>query len=139
MRKRPVVITVSGLPGSGMSTLAESLAEKLAVPLFSVDPIESAILRSGMERSFETGLAAYLVAEDLAGEQLIHGLSVIVVQMTCIGCGANGAIGELMTYMHGMGTILRCPSCDTALIRVAQVKGRYCLDMQGILLVAGQA
>ena len=34
--------------------------------------------------------------------------------------------------MHGMGTVIRCPSCDMALIRVAQVKGRYLLDMQGV-------
>ena len=44
----------------------------------SVDPIESAILQAGIARSFETGLAAYLVAETLADEQLKLGNSVIV-------------------------------------------------------------
>lgn len=34
--------------------------------------------------------------------------------------------------MHGMGMIILCPSCDTALIRVAQVNGRYLLDMRGV-------
>jgi predicted kinase len=72
------LIIISGLPGSGKSTVAESLAAKLSVPLFSVDPIESAILKSGLKRSFETGLAAYLVAEALAGEHLKLGLSVII-------------------------------------------------------------
>lgn len=61
---------ISGLPGSGKSAVAESLAENLSVPLFSVDPIESSLIKSGLKRSFETGLAAYLVAEALAGEQL---------------------------------------------------------------------
>jgi predicted kinase len=74
----PKLIIISGLPGSGKSTVAESLAEKLSVPLFSVDPIESSIIKSGIKRSFETGLAAYLVAEALAGEQLKCGLSVII-------------------------------------------------------------
>jgi predicted kinase len=69
---------VSGLPGSGKSTLAESLAEELSLPIFSVDPIEASILKSGLTRSFETGLAAYLVAETLADEQLKRGLSVII-------------------------------------------------------------
>jgi predicted kinase len=77
MNKSKLII-ISGLPGSGKSTIAESLAENLSVPLFSVDPIESSIINSGIKRSFETGLAAYLVAETLAGEQLKCGLSVII-------------------------------------------------------------
>ena len=75
MRK---IIVICGLPGSGKSTLAEGIAQKLALPLFSVDPIESAILQSGIQRSFETGLAAYLVAEALAAEHLRLDLSVLI-------------------------------------------------------------
>ena len=41
-------------------------------------------------------------------------------------------IGATAAYMHGMGTVIRCPSCDTALIRVAQVRGHYLLDMRGV-------
>ncbi len=51
---------------------------------------------------------------------------------TCTGCGATDAIGALAVYMHGMGTVIRCPSCEIVLIRVAQTKGRYFLDMQGV-------
>jgi predicted kinase len=69
---------MSGLPGSGKSTIAERLAERLRIPVFSVDPIESAMLKAGITQSFETGLAAYLVAEALASEQLKLGISVIV-------------------------------------------------------------
>jgi hypothetical protein len=54
-----------------------------------------------------------------------------LAQATCTGCGTTGAIGELAAYIHGMGTVLRCPSCDMVLIRVTQIKGRYWLDMQG--------
>lgn len=72
------IISFSGLPGSGKSTLAEALSKWLKLAVFSVDPIESAILRSGIVRSFETGLAAYLVAETLAAEQLKLGHSVII-------------------------------------------------------------
>lgn len=72
------LIVISGLPGSGKSTLAEAISKKLKMPLFSVDPIESSIIKSGIPRSFETGLAAYLVAETLALAQLNAGLSVII-------------------------------------------------------------
>jgi uncharacterized protein DUF6510 len=34
--------------------------------------------------------------------------------------------------MHGMGTIVRCSSCDNALIRIVHAGGRYLLDMQGM-------
>jgi predicted kinase len=78
------LLIIAGLPGSGKSTVAESLAEKLSTPLFSVDPIESALLRSGIERSFATGLAAYVVTETLAGEQLKFGLSVIIDAVSAV-------------------------------------------------------
>jgi predicted kinase len=74
----PQLIVMSGLPGSGKSAIAEQVAQRLKLPVFSVDPIESAMLQAGIERSFETGLAAYLVAEALAGEQLKLGNSVII-------------------------------------------------------------
>jgi len=74
----PHLIVLSGLPGSGKSTIAELLAKRLRLPLFSVDPIESAIVKAGIAKSFETGLAAYLVAATLADEQLKLGSSVII-------------------------------------------------------------
>lgn len=72
------LIIISGLPGSGKSTLAEGVAEKLKFPIFSVDPIESSILKTDIKKSFETGYAAYLVAETLASEHLKLGISVII-------------------------------------------------------------
>lgn len=71
------LITVSGLPGCGKSTVAEGLSRALAVPIFSIDPIEAAMWRSNLLPS-ETGLAAYRLAEAMAAENLAHGLSVII-------------------------------------------------------------
>jgi len=72
------LILLSGVPGSGKSTLAEAVAKELKLPIFSVDPIESSIIRSGIAKSFETGYAAYLVAETLAEEQFKLGQSVVI-------------------------------------------------------------
>ena len=55
-----------------------------------------------------------------------------LVEATCAGCGATSATGATAAYMHGMGTVVRCQSCDTVLIRIAQAKGRYFLDLRGI-------
>ena len=64
--------------------------------------------------------------------QAIFPFEMTLVRATCTGCGATNAIGATAAYMHGMGTVIRCPSCDTALIRVAQVRGHYLLDMRGV-------
>ena len=64
--------------------------------------------------------------------QAIFPFDMTLVQATCTGCGTTNMIGATSAYMNRMGTVIRCPSCDTALIRVAQVKGRYLLDLRGI-------
>ncbi len=64
--------------------------------------------------------------------QEIFPFEMTLVQATCTGCGATDAIGALAVYMHGMGTVVRCPSCDNVLIRVVHAKGRYWLDMRGV-------
>ena len=64
--------------------------------------------------------------------QEIFPFEMTLVQSTCSGCGVINAIGELAVYKHGMGTVIRCPSCDNVLIRVVQAKGRYWLDMRGV-------
>ncbi len=74
----PKLVVMSGLPGSGKSTLAERIAGHLKLPIFSVDPIESAIIKAGIAKSFETGYAAYLVAETLTEEQIKLGNSVVI-------------------------------------------------------------
>lgn len=64
--------------------------------------------------------------------QAIFAFEVTRVQATCAGCGTTNPIGATAAYMHGMGTIVRCPVCDTALIRVAHGKGRTWLDLRGV-------
>ena len=64
--------------------------------------------------------------------QVIFPFDMTLVQATCAGCGATNAFEAVAAYMHGMGTVVRCQSCDTVLIRMAQVKGRYFLDLRGI-------
>ena len=64
--------------------------------------------------------------------QQIFPFEMTMTQITCTGCGATMAMGATAAYMHGMGTVLRCPISDTVLIRVAQIKGRYLLAMRGV-------
>jgi predicted kinase len=79
-----MLIVVSGLPGSGKSALAGGIGLARAAPVLSVDPIEAAILRAGIERSFETGLAAYTVAEACADAFLAAGLDAVVDSVSSV-------------------------------------------------------
>jgi hypothetical protein len=54
------------------------------------------------------------------------------VEGICAGCGERLVLGTVTVYETGMGTILRCPSCDTVLIRVAEIEDHYWLDMRGV-------
>ncbi|HWS87691.1 MAG TPA: DUF6510 family protein [Pyrinomonadaceae bacterium] len=53
-------------------------------------------------------------------------------EATCAGCAATSLIGELMLYQHGMGAVLRCADCDTALMRITHIRGSYRLDLSGM-------
>ena len=71
------LIVMSGLSGSGKSTIAHELAKAMRMPVLSIDPIEAAMWASGLPRS-DTGLAAYYVARAIAAENLRLGQTVII-------------------------------------------------------------
>lgn len=73
-----MLIVLSGLPGTGKSAIAEAIGKARRLPVLSVDPIESATLRAGIAQGFETGLAAYLVAETLADGFMSTGLGAVI-------------------------------------------------------------
>jgi uncharacterized protein DUF6510 len=53
-------------------------------------------------------------------------------EYACEGCERTGRLGEAMVYeVRGLGTIVRCPGCDNALIRLVQNRGRYMVDLRG--------
>jgi hypothetical protein len=56
-------------------------------------------------------------------------------QITCAQCGRTGPLGSLLLYGGQIGTVLRCPTCDYAQMRIARVHGQYCMDMRGMTLL----
>lgn len=55
-----------------------------------------------------------------------------VADGTCIHCGATSEIGAVVAYMSGIGTVLRCPSCEQVLIKIVESDRYYWLDMSGV-------
>ncbi len=74
----PRLVVFAGLPGTGKSTLAADLSERLGAVWLRVDALEASMLEAGLPRSFETGLAAYLAARDIARDQLRRGRDVVL-------------------------------------------------------------
>jgi hypothetical protein len=51
---------------------------------------------------------------------------------TCAGCTTEWPVGVLLEYGHAMGVILRCPGCDTVLLRIVRTPGWLHVDASGI-------
>jgi predicted kinase len=101
------LIVLSGLPGTGKSAIADGIGRALRIPVLSVDPIESAILEAGIERSFETGLAAYVVAEAAADRNLANGLDVVIDAVNSVEPARN--TWRTLASRHGARlVILEC-------------------------------
>jgi len=50
---------------------------------------------------------------------------------TCDSCGQSGPVATAMLY-ESLGTVLRCPACDSVLMRVVRAGGSVCVDMRGV-------
>ncbi len=84
-------------------------------------------------------------AAGILGE--VFSFEVTTAEYACAGCGRTDRLGGAMVYeVRELGVIVRCPSCDNALIRLSYNRGRYFVDLRGArylaasqLLVTGAA
>lgn len=77
------------------------------------------------EHRLDGNAAAGLLREVFAFEMT-------TAEYACGGCGRAGRLGGTMVYeVRQMGTIVRCPNCDNALIRLAHNRERYLVDFRG--------
>ena len=98
-----MLVVMAGLPGSGKSAVAEDLARALNCAVLSVDPVEAAMWRSGVDRDQPTGLAAYVVVEALAAEQIALGHDVVVDAVNAV----EPARDEWRQLADRTGSVLR--------------------------------
>ena len=80
------------------------------------------------EQRLDGNAAAGLLAEGFAFE-------VTTARAACVHCDATGELGSQMAYMSEIGTVVRCVSCEGALVRIVrQLEGpqRYWLDLKGV-------
>ena len=73
-------------------------------------------------------LDANAVAGDL---EAMLGFDVTVAVHRCDSCGNVGAMGTLLAYTGGPGTVLRCAVCRSVVMRYARTPSSMMIDMRG--------
>ena len=118
-----MLIAMAGLPGTGKSTIAAVLGGRLGASVVSVDPIENAILSAGIDDDQPTGLAAYLVAETIAGLVLDSGHHVIVDAVNAV----DPAREQWVTLALEKGEALRFIEvmCSDPMLHRERLESRY--------------
>ncbi|HZY70146.1 MAG TPA: AAA family ATPase [Thermoplasmata archaeon] len=74
----PLLIVFAGLPATGKSTLSREVAVRQDAVWLRVDTFEAALVKAGLARPSEMGLAGYLLLRDVAAVQLELGRTVVV-------------------------------------------------------------
>ena len=73
-----MLVVVSGLPGTGKSTVAVALARQVRAVHLSIDEVEEAMLGAGLPPTFATGVAAYEAVRAAVEQNLALGHHVVV-------------------------------------------------------------
>jgi Family of unknown function (DUF6510) len=50
----------------------------------------------------------------------------------CLGCGDHVVLAEAHAFLGGPGTVLRCPHCESVLLRLVQTSRRTWLETSGL-------
>src|SRR5262247_4939917 len=97
------------------------------------DDMKASEERAADERAGEALRLDGNAAAGILSEVFVPDLT--TARATCANCGTIRPLGALLVYAHGMGTVMRCPSCDAVVLRVARTRTQLWLDPTGVRLV----
>jgi hypothetical protein len=61
----------------------------------------------------------------------IFGVEMTASPTECANCGNEGEVGELLAFTQGPGIVLRCSTCENAVLRIVQTTEAIYLDARG--------
>jgi Family of unknown function (DUF6510) len=62
----------------------------------------------------------------------VFGTEMTAAPSTCATCGASGPVAGLAVYAPGLGTVVRCPACDSVLMVFVTMHSLVCVDLSGL-------
>jgi len=119
------LIIFSGLPGTGKSTLAESMGKDLGIPVFAKDWLEATLVRSGLKPITEEkslGFAGYELLTLLAERQFMLEQSVILDSVAA-SQSIRSTWRQLAEQYHVECRVIEC-ICSDAKLHRARLKDR---------------
>jgi Zn finger protein HypA/HybF involved in hydrogenase expression len=62
----------------------------------------------------------------------IFGTEMTLAVCVCGSCGSTGSVAELHVYMRAPGVVVRCPNCESVLLKIVESERRRWLDLSGL-------
>ncbi len=118
----PVVVLVAGVPGTGKSTVAETLGRTLNAPVFSMDWQLGALAVFGVLRPDNTGPLSEMMLTAAVARQLHLGMSAII-DATGHTRAARGRWQSLTGRLGGRFIGVECV-CSDEQVQRSRVEGR---------------
>jgi predicted kinase len=128
--RKPVLVVLGGLPATGKSTVAAALVRQTGFTFVRVDRIEQAIIAS-TELEQPLGPVGYMIAYEVAGEQLAHGVSVVAESVNPLAITRN-AWRDIATG-QGAGLVEVELTCSDAAAHRHRAQSRQ-VDVPGLTL-----
>ena len=62
----------------------------------------------------------------------VFGTDLTAAQTVCATCGATAVVAETVVYLRAPGTVVRCRTCGSVLMIIAQIRDISCVDLSGM-------
>src|SRR5215472_7903206 len=72
----------------------------------------------------------------IAGElQQMFGRDLTMAMTRCCRCAADTPLGALMAFVRAPGVVLRCPACESVIVRIVATPSEYYIDARGAVFM----
>ena len=65
----------------------------------------------------------------------IFGAEMTTAPAECANCGNVAQMGEMLAFTQAPGTVLRCPVCETVMMRIVETDRAIFMDARGAVYV----